>query len=80
MILPEDFLANRFWCANGFAACVVAVKGGVGDWAAYISGFSDESEEEAIRFTILRGTKMEAQDAIDLFRGRWFVKELLYRD
>jgi hypothetical protein len=80
MQLPENFIANRYWNANGFAACAVAVRGGRGtDWAAYISGFTGESERDAILFTINRGTKLSESDAKALFSNYGFSDRLEYR-
>jgi hypothetical protein len=81
MQLPDNFLANRYWNANGFAACAVAVRGRDGDdWTAYISGFTPESEREAILFTMKRGTKLSKSDAKALFSAYEFSDYWTYRN
>jgi hypothetical protein len=82
MIVPDGFLANRYWNANGYAACAVAVKGEANDWAAYITGYDPESEREAILFAMKYGTKLDKRDALALFSpDRFsFVEKLAYRD
>lgn len=64
MLLPDNFLANRYWNSNGFAVCAVAIRGGLGsDWSAYISGFTPESERDAILFTEAESSDCDGKNA-----------------
>ena len=79
--LNGKFIGNRYWNSGSNACCVVAVRGEVNDWAAYIAGvFVYQSEDEAIEFTYAEGAKLDSKTAHGIFHGRQFTKVLSYRD
>lgn len=65
----------RYWNANGYATAIVAVKGDVDDWAAYIGGCDPWSEEEAYDFVARFGCKLREDEARFFFPNI----ELAYR-
>ena len=34
--MPEGLIAHRYWNSNGIGIAIVAIRGQIGDWAAYI--------------------------------------------
>lgn len=62
-----DKYEARYWNSNGYAVAIVASIGVEGKWAAYIGGAASESEEEALKFVVLYGTKLDEGDARHFF-------------
>ncbi len=60
-------LNYNYWNANGAGIAIVAVEGGVADWAAYIGADDGQRTEECVEWTIRRGCKLSRDQA-----HRWF--------
>jgi len=52
-------MAYRYWCPNGIGVAIVAVRGMVGDWAAYIGAEPKGwTERDAIDAAAENGDKL----------------------
>lgn len=60
-------LNYSYWNANGKGICIVAVEGGIVDWAAYIGADDGQRTEECVEWTVRHGCKLSRTQA-----HRWF--------
>jgi hypothetical protein len=60
-------LNYNYWNANGIGISIVAVEGGVADWAAYIGADDGKRTEECVKWTVRHGSKLSRDQA-----HRWF--------
>ncbi len=65
--VARDIIDWKFWAANGFTCAIVAVKGGIDDWAAYISGNHDLPEHDTVMFAARYGGKLSRDQATAFF-------------
>jgi len=60
-------LNYSYWNANGKGICIVAVEGGIVDWAAYIGADDGQRTGECVEWTVRHGCKLSRTQA-----HRWF--------
>lgn len=65
----EGFIDRSYFNANGKGIAIVAVKGGIDDWAAYIGADDGWSEDGCYEWTRHRGVKLTREQAT-----RWFPR------
>jgi len=57
--VPGSVMAHRYWCPNGIGIAVVAVRGAIGDWAAYIGAEpTGWREQDAVEVAAANGDKL----------------------
>lgn len=69
MPLQYPIIANRYWNANGTSVSIVAVRGAVKDWAAYIGSCPHRSASEVDEAEWVRrhGCKLREAEANVMF-------------
>jgi len=66
--MSNSVMAHRYWNTNGIGIAIVAVRGMVGDWAAYIGAEpTGQHEHDAVEAAEQYGEKLSESHAHFLF-------------